>query len=159
MKHKYQGSIVKLKTLVASTGIPGKWTVDQSGKHVFRSHEGGVLNWWPNKTILFQGKPEAKTNLEKSLKHLLSGETDNFKPEGYAWNTAEIVAPKRAQERHKELGCAKSALLLKRVKDVLSCAGLTINKISNKKYIVSEATSNNFCSLVQRGTDLFVQEI
>jgi len=54
---KFHGDIDQLKALVASTGLPGRWTEEASGKWCFRGRFGQVLNWWPSKgTIQLQGK-------------------------------------------------------------------------------------------------------
>ena len=73
MTEKYRGSFDELKVIVASTGINGEWSDDGSGKHVFRSRTGGMLNWWESKgTLSFQGTADAKKELEESIGPLLS---------------------------------------------------------------------------------------
>ena len=75
MSVKYKGTFDKLKTYVTSTGINGGWNSDETGKNVFRSESGGVLNWWPSSgTVNFQGAPDARSVLEKALKNMLSPE-------------------------------------------------------------------------------------
>ena len=75
MSVKYKGSFNKLKKYVRLTGIIGSWKTDGTGKHVFRSDAGGVLNWWPSSgTVNFQGAPEGRCILEVSLKDQLSPE-------------------------------------------------------------------------------------
>lgn len=82
MKQKYTGTIDELKALIESTGIQGELQSDRKGMQTFRSVDGGVLNWWSNGTIQFQGKPDAKAILELSLEKLLARKTSNVKPDG-----------------------------------------------------------------------------
>jgi hypothetical protein len=75
MSVKYKGSFNKLKKYVRLTGIIGSWKTDGTGKHVFRSDAGGVLNWWPSSgTVNFQGAPDGRCILEILLKDQLSPE-------------------------------------------------------------------------------------
>lgn len=72
MADVFHDGIEALITRVAASGIIGEWTEEADGtKHVFRSRERGVLNYWPNKgTVQYQGKPEAQA----SLKAVLAGD-------------------------------------------------------------------------------------
>lgn len=66
MAIRHLGTLDELKAKFAD--IQGGWSEDGSGKHTFRSVEGGVLNWWPSKgTILVQGQDPGKTILELAL--------------------------------------------------------------------------------------------
>lgn len=65
MPRKFNGTIDELKNKVKD--IPGKWTF-QSGKHVFRSADGGIINWWEsNKTIQVQGNSDGISSIEVAL--------------------------------------------------------------------------------------------
>jgi hypothetical protein len=57
-KLRYIRDYEKLQKDVARTGLPGKWRDMQNGGKQYRTDEGGVLNWWPTGTILFQGVKE-----------------------------------------------------------------------------------------------------
>lgn len=69
MADVFHGGIEALMARVAASGIIGEWTEEAGGtKHVFRSRERGVLNYWPKKgTVQFQGKPEAQAPLKAVL--------------------------------------------------------------------------------------------
>src|SRR5258707_7815666 len=68
MANKFDGTIEELQVLVKSAGLKGKWEDDGQGKCIFRSNDGGVLNWWPSKgTIQLQGIGNAKSKLEKAI--------------------------------------------------------------------------------------------
>lgn len=65
MSIQYDGSLTDLKELTHRAGLAGDWVTDASGKHCFRSHHGGVLNFWPSKgTVQCQGKAAPKAELE-----------------------------------------------------------------------------------------------
>lgn len=72
MADVFHDGIEALMARVADSGIIGEWTEEAGGtKHVFRSRERGVLNYWPKKgTVQYQGKPEAQA----PLKAVLAGE-------------------------------------------------------------------------------------
>lgn len=54
-----------LKVLIGNAGIIGDWTEEAGGKHVFRSREKAILNYWPAKgTVQYQGKPDAQAPLK-----------------------------------------------------------------------------------------------
>jgi hypothetical protein len=55
---KYNGSIKKLKELVAKRELTGNWSYrDDEAKHVFKAKNGAILNWWPRTgSVHFQGK-------------------------------------------------------------------------------------------------------
>lgn len=73
-----------LKELIASHGIKGEWADDGNGRISFRSQRNGVLNYWPHKgTVLCQGKPESKAELETV-----------FSSSGVAAPAAAIAKPK-----------------------------------------------------------------
>ncbi|MGC9369293.1 MAG: TIR domain-containing protein [Paracoccaceae bacterium] len=69
MADVFHDGIEALMARVAASGIIGEWTEEAGGtKHVFRSRERGVLNYWPNKgTVQYQGKPEAQAPLKAVL--------------------------------------------------------------------------------------------
>ncbi len=102
MPNKFHGSFNELKNIVKSTGVWGEWQSDGS-KQTFRSHEGGILNWWQSSgTVQFQGKAKGKLILERSLVRLLFGKTNKGKPTRmsansglvfFAENRSEITSP------------------------------------------------------------------
>jgi predicted nucleotide-binding protein len=56
----FHGGIDALKAKVEASGIVGSWTEGVAGKHVFRSQQRGILNYWPsNGTVQIQGKAAA----------------------------------------------------------------------------------------------------
>lgn len=68
MADVFHEGIVALKALVDASGIVGEWSEEAGDKHVFRSRERGILNYWPNKgTVQYQGKPEAQAPLKAIL--------------------------------------------------------------------------------------------
>lgn len=70
MRYHFIGKIAELKRTVINAGIRGKWSC-QGDKYTFRTYEGGVLNWWPNGTVIFQGSDRGKMLLETFIaKHL-----------------------------------------------------------------------------------------
>lgn len=53
---------------IAAHGIGGAWTEEAGAKHVFRSRDRGILNYWPGTgTVQFQGKREAQVPLRAAL--------------------------------------------------------------------------------------------
>jgi predicted nucleotide-binding protein len=67
MANKFKGSLDELKAHIEAAGIQGAWSEDSQGKHTFRSHGGGVLNWWPGTgTVQLQGQADAKAALEQA---------------------------------------------------------------------------------------------
>lgn len=68
MADVYHDGIESLMARIAASEIKGDWSEEAGGKHVFRSRERGVLNYWPNKgTVQYQGKPEAQASLKAIL--------------------------------------------------------------------------------------------
>lgn len=72
MSKIYKGSINVLKKCLKSAGIFGDWSEEnRSGKQIFRSESGGILNWWPSKgTVNFQGKDSGIRELERAFSQL-----------------------------------------------------------------------------------------
>ncbi len=67
MPEKFNGSIDELKKLIATAQITGEWQ-EVAGKYVFRSREGGILNWWEsNKTIQYQGPSLTSNKLRSAV--------------------------------------------------------------------------------------------
>ena len=63
MSDKFYGTVEELKEKFSS--IQGEWT-KQAGKISFRTQRGGIMNYWPSKgTIQFQGKEDARHELEE----------------------------------------------------------------------------------------------
>lgn len=73
--YKYYGSLEDLKYIVRNYDIAGTWKSEKSGnsvKHTFRSVHGGIINWWTNGTVLFQGKGPDCSALERALSRFLA---------------------------------------------------------------------------------------
>lgn len=70
MSRKFSGTLEELKQLISAAGFHGDWS-EQNGKkpkHIFRSGDGGVLNWWPStKTVQIQGDGDERGRLEGAL--------------------------------------------------------------------------------------------
>jgi len=67
--NKFRKPLEELQGVLRDAGIKGQWQKDDAaGKHMFRSEDGGVVNWWPSTgTIQVQGKPSAKSAIESAL--------------------------------------------------------------------------------------------
>lgn len=93
MANKFHGTFDDLKGIVASSGIPGDWLSDGTGKHSFRSKKGGLLNFWETKgTLQFQGGQPAKDELEQAIDSVLSG---NPVPGQYSRHSISVAPDKR----------------------------------------------------------------
>ncbi len=67
MAEKFSGSLDELKGHVAQTVIGGTWS-ESNGAHQFKSHDGGVMRWWPSSgTLQFQGQQGGKEALQRAL--------------------------------------------------------------------------------------------
>jgi hypothetical protein len=149
--NKYHGTIDELKSLVSSTGIPGEWHASMGGKHIFRTLDGGVLNWWPNGTVQFQGKPDARALLERSLyagssqSRLTSSPVDGSSQTN-GWKFQSDGLPDKPVKNSS----SGPLSLLERLKQVLSAAGLTVTQITRSECIVHTPDSDHYCSVVQR---------
>jgi predicted nucleotide-binding protein len=67
MASTFKGTIEQLKEAIESGGLIGTWT-EASGKHSFRSQDGGILNWWPkNGTLQLQGGAEGKASIQQAI--------------------------------------------------------------------------------------------
>ncbi|OPX99210.1 MAG: putative nucleotide-binding protein containing TIR-like domain protein [Syntrophorhabdus sp. PtaU1.Bin002] len=70
MPNKFSGTIDELKCLIETVGLKGKWSGDGSDKHVFKSDNSGILNWWPSTgTVQLQGQDDAKQQLEAAFEN------------------------------------------------------------------------------------------
>lgn len=69
MADVFHDGIEALMARITASGIVGQWTEEAHGtKHVFRSRERGVLNYWPNPgTVQYQGKPEVQAPLKAAV--------------------------------------------------------------------------------------------
>ena len=79
--YKFYGSVENMKSIVNTYGIQGTWKSEKSGnclKHTFRSVLGGIINWWSNGTVLFQGKEPDCSALERALAQYLATNDDNI---------------------------------------------------------------------------------
>ena len=66
---KFKGSLAQLVDAVAHTEIAGTWSQLNDSHHQYRTHAGGVLNWWrTTRTINFQGKPAAAKQLQSAVR-------------------------------------------------------------------------------------------
>jgi len=64
----FHDGIEALVQRIAASGTIGEWSEEVGGKHVFRSRDRGVLNYWPAKgTVQYQGKPEAQEPLKAAV--------------------------------------------------------------------------------------------
>jgi hypothetical protein len=80
MSSKYHGSIETLINAIKTANIPGEWQ-SGGGKQTFRSHNGGIMNWWPsNGTVNFQGKEPDRTALQQALHEILAHTDNNGSP-------------------------------------------------------------------------------
>lgn len=159
MSQKYHGTINELKDVVKAAGIQGVWKQDGSGKQIFRSEGGGVLNWWRNGTINFQGNDSAKGVLERTLQKLLAGSCNSScaKPESVTQNASDPVTAYQPQSRLQSNGDTPS--LLKRVKDALASSGLTVMLVSDSTYIVRDSEYDQSCSLVHQGSEIYIRKL
>ena len=65
MPDVFHDGIDALKARVEASGIAGSWADEAAGKHVFRSRDKGILNYWPaNGTIQYQGNVSAQEPLK-----------------------------------------------------------------------------------------------
>ena len=73
--NKFRRSLEELQGILRDAGIKGQWQRDDTAsKHMFRSEDGGVVNWWPSTgTLQIQGKASAKLAIESAL---TGGNTD-----------------------------------------------------------------------------------
>ena len=70
---KFNQGIDSLKATVASCNIDGEWRELANDQQQFRTPGGAVLNWWPSGTLVFQGTPGPKNELETAFKNVLAG--------------------------------------------------------------------------------------
>ena len=71
MKYLYGND--KFKTLLIENGINGTWS-EENGRLQLKTEDRGVINLFSNGTIQFQGKIEAKNELERKVCILLEGD-------------------------------------------------------------------------------------
>ena len=68
MADVFHDGIDALVQLISDSGTIGEWSEEPMGKHVFRSRDRGVLNYWPAKgTVQYQGRPEAQEALKAAV--------------------------------------------------------------------------------------------
>lgn len=66
MAIKFNGTIQNLKEILKYP--KGEWTCKKSGQYVFRTSDGGLLNWWASTgTINIQGTKNGRIFLENLL--------------------------------------------------------------------------------------------
>lgn len=66
MASQFKGTIDQLQVAIAAANIHGQWS-EGSGKHTFRSQDGGILNWWASTgTLQLQGNAAGKGALERA---------------------------------------------------------------------------------------------
>lgn len=146
MSQKFQGTIEELKTIVSSTGISGDWEVDRSGKHTFRSYDGGVLNCWQSSgTVQYQGKPEGKAILEQLVGKLLDKGKCTTKPTRAAAENGLEPRPgigPVSRSQLTPLAAGRYCLddrSLKRIKEALSASGNTIMLVNDSLHVVPQS--------------------
>jgi len=67
MASKFKGTIEQLRGVITEADIHGEWD-ESTGKHTFRSQDGGILNWWPSSgTAQLQGQAKGKEAIEQAL--------------------------------------------------------------------------------------------
>lgn len=69
MADVFHDGIDALRARIAASEISGEWSEEGGGtKHIFRSRDRGVLNYWPKKgTVQFQGRPDAQAKLQAAM--------------------------------------------------------------------------------------------
>lgn len=154
MPLKFRGTIEDLKKLVKSAGITGNWSVDSSGKRTFRSIEGGILNWWTNGTINFQGKDCAQLMLKRSLVKYLS----TIPATNCDYVDAEYF---ESVEQHYQLNNAADSTgdtlsLLLRIVEILTTSGYVAKKINDSTYVVGDSSDQSYCILQQKYFDVLL---
>ena len=155
MKQKYNGTINELKDVVKSAGIQGEWESEGS-KQTFRSVGGGILNWWPNGTVQFQGKPDVKAVLERTLEELLAREKANATPATTTAENGSEPRPGIGSESRPQLAPLVAGRYclddrsLKRINEALLASGDTIILVSDSLHVVNEAEFDCYRSLVVR---------
>lgn len=161
MQLKFNGAIVELKNAVKTTGIQGKWQADRTGKHTFRSDEGGILNWWQtSKTVQFQGKADGKSSLEQSVGKLLARKKCIAKPTRTAAEKgSEPRSVTRSQVTSLTGRYCVDTTSMKRIKKALSSSGDTTMLINNSLHVVSEIEFDHYCSLVEWGSEIHIREL
>lgn len=63
---KFRGTLEELQQLISDSGIMGSWE-DKGTFNQFKSYDEGILNFFNNGTVNFQGKAEGKLELESLL--------------------------------------------------------------------------------------------
>jgi predicted nucleotide-binding protein len=66
MALKFYDGIAALKAKFEGAGLQGMWS-ETNGCHRFDSKRGGVLLFWPNGTVLVQGKSPGKEDVQKAF--------------------------------------------------------------------------------------------
>jgi len=75
---KYIGELEELKSALKS--LNGDWEQLNPNQHQFRSHSGGIINWYPSTgTIAFQGKNQPKGELITAVRCLIDTDADTTK--------------------------------------------------------------------------------
>lgn len=154
MPKKFYGTIEELKLLVNLTGIRGRWRADGSGKHTYRSSEGGILNWWTNGTVNFQGTLNGFINLQRSLVNHLS----TIPATNCDYVDAEYVESAVQPHNNAIESSGNTASLQVRIVDILTAYGYAANKINDSTYVVSDCSGHSHCFLNQKLFDVLLPE-
>lgn len=108
---KFKGTIEQLQADFGFAGIDGEWSTDGNGKHIFRTADGGVMNWWSSSgTVQFQGPKEPKEQLEQAVAKALNGATPTAPKLVKA--PVQAAAPKQIFIVHGHDGTARDQLEL-----------------------------------------------
>lgn len=95
---KYNKGKDSFKQLLIQNGINGEWS-ENNGKLQLRTYNGGVINLFNNGTVQFQGKSEAKLELEKRIALLIENETTVYsESSGAESNVKEVVKTDKAKK-------------------------------------------------------------
>ena len=105
MLKKYYGTFEELQNHVKSTRIQGEWQSD-GNKHVFRSLEGGIINWWSSKgTINVQGKPDEQAYLERMVLKALPAKQNRLEPGKFTQDGSAHDNLPQSQLNFPEVSC------------------------------------------------------
>jgi predicted nucleotide-binding protein len=86
---KFLGKIEELERLIADRGFEGEWEELSNHAYQFTSTDGAILNFYPNKTVQFQGAKVAKAALEVGVAKAIL----EWKPPAKSLSTVAIAQP------------------------------------------------------------------
>ena len=140
MAKKFSGTLEELKRIVSAAGFHGEWG-EQNGKHIFRSSNGGMLNWWKKtNTISPQGDKDGGAEIMRALDPHLDG--DAPKKRTTAKSAPSVVASAQPQVfvvyGHDKEACLQLENVLLR----LDCNPFVLGKTSGAGKTLIEALEN-----------------